>query len=72
MAANLTLQHSVTGFAEKSAITYWFQNLKSTLEKWERNHATRVQLAEMDPRLLEDIGINVEDVQEEVAKPFWK
>ena len=48
------------------------KNLLKTFIFWiERTHQ-RKQLAKLDDRMLKDIGISRADVNQEIAKPFWK
>lgn len=39
---------------------------------WRQRAETRRQLASLDPRLLQDIGLTKAQAQQESAKPFWK
>lgn len=39
---------------------------------WQRRKAMRYLMAEMDERILKDIGISRADAQKEASKPFWK
>ncbi len=41
------------------------------LETWEQRRTQRRQLAELDDRLLHDIGRSRAEVEAETAKPFW-
>lgn len=47
-----------------------------TLVAWARRCAERVRqrraLARLDDRLLRDVGLRREDVQSEMARPFWR
>jgi len=36
-----------------------------------RRHRTRKHLADLDDRLLRDIGVNRLDARQEAARPFW-
>lgn len=51
-------------------------SLRSTIvsiaETWRRRARDRKQLAELDSRMLRDLGLNRADVSDETAKPFWK
>ena len=35
-------------------------------------HRQRKRLAELDPRLLRDIGVSAEDAWQEARRPFWQ
>ena len=37
-----------------------------------RRSAERHHLLELEPRLLNDIGLNRQDVEREAGKPFWR
>lgn len=43
-----------------------------TLCRWQGRAESRRRLAELDDRLLADIGADREDLAAEAAKPFWK
>lgn len=40
--------------------------------EWYRRVVSRRQLAELDARLLRDIGLSQEAARTEVRKPFWR
>lgn len=42
------------------------------LIRWQERSNMRKQLAEMDERMLKDIGISHAQVRWEAAKPFWR
>ncbi len=46
--------------------------LLDTLHAWDERAHGRQQLARMDARLLNDIGLTPERAQAEAAKPFWR
>ncbi|MGI9276696.1 MAG: DUF1127 domain-containing protein [Endozoicomonas sp.] len=48
------------------------RSLNVLIQEWKFRARSRRYLAEMDQRLLRDIGINQADQREEIAKPFWK
>jgi uncharacterized protein YjiS (DUF1127 family) len=39
---------------------------------WLKRHDLRQKLADMDARMLRDIGWTVYDAKREAAKPFWQ
>lgn len=41
------------------------------LRTWSRVARERRRLAGLDPRLLEDMGITLEEARRESARPFW-
>lgn len=42
------------------------------LRRWYARHRQRIALAELDQRLLADIGVSHQDAARETAKPFWR
>jgi len=48
------------------------ERITTTIVAWSRNYQTRQDLANMDERLLEDIGLTRSDARQEVQKPFWR
>ena len=49
-----------------------FGRLLDTVECWQQRHRQRTALAELDDRLLKDIGLTRADVAREVRKTFWQ
>lgn len=43
-----------------------------TLCEWQRRAEMRARMARLDDRMLDDIGLDREQVDAEAAKPFWK
>lgn len=43
-----------------------------TVTKWDRYRKTRKALKDLDPRLLDDVGLCRHSARSEAAKPFWK
>ncbi len=46
--------------------------LVDTPDRWIERLQQRRELAELDDRMLEDIGIARTEVEREIAKPFWR
>ena len=44
----------------------------NTLLAWQARANERHQLSELEPHLLQDLGLTREDVYREIAKPFWR
>lgn len=42
------------------------------LARWHDRYIQRLALAELDDRLLADIGISAEEARRECAQPFWR
>lgn len=43
-----------------------------TLDVWRQRRRERGHLAQLDARLLNDIGVHSHEVDEEIRKPFWR
>ncbi len=43
-----------------------------TLRTWHRRRTERAHLAELDARLLADIGMTAREAAAESSKPFWR
>jgi uncharacterized protein YjiS (DUF1127 family) len=39
---------------------------------WRFRARSRSQLADLEPRMMRDIGIDPLDLEREIAKPFWR
>ncbi|HWK69141.1 MAG TPA: DUF1127 domain-containing protein [Rhizobiaceae bacterium] len=44
----------------------------SLLARWYDRYHQRLALAELDDRLLADIGVSAEEARRECAQPFWR
>jgi uncharacterized protein YjiS (DUF1127 family) len=42
------------------------------MTKWDRYRRTRKTLRDLEPRLLEDVGLTRDTADNEANKPFWK
>lgn len=49
-----------------------FEQVVAAVSAMYARHATRQRLADLDDRLLRDIGLEREDVMRELGKPFWR
>lgn len=68
MASRITLAFAPTaGFAPRSALLRAWAAASMMLQA----RSTRRMLAEMEPRMLADIGASRSDAQMEAARPFW-
>lgn len=50
----------------------WVVALFRKILHWGELHRQRLHLAELDERMLRDIGLSRADVQTEIEKPFWR
>jgi uncharacterized protein YjiS (DUF1127 family) len=44
----------------------------TVLLRWQEREEMRSRLADMDDRILKDVGLTREDLLREIAKPFWR
>ena len=63
---------SVTAELPASPTRSWLARAAATWHAWSQRSRGRMQLAELDERMLADIGLTRADVAHEVAKPFWR
>lgn len=74
------INERITGTADQgtpvdtlySAFSKTFNDLRGIYATWRRRIETRQHLADLDDRLLRDIGISRYDAIKEAAKPFWR
>jgi len=59
--------YAIVQLAERSAST-----IKAVVSEWQKRSTGRDQLARMNSRMLQDIGLTHAEVQAEINKPFWK
>ena len=51
--------------------TVWLRTLRA-IRCWHARARQRRHLAELSPRLLDDLGLTPEAARAEAAKPFWR
>ena len=47
------------------------KGMANTIYDWLKRHRGRKELANLDPHILNDVGLTREQVQTEIDKPFW-
>ena len=52
--------------------SFGLQNLYQWLVNWSERRRQRQALADLDQRLLDDVGISGEEQIAEISKPFWR
>ena len=57
---------------QKSSVSDKVLTMFTTAQCWLERRHQRQQLAQLDPHLLKDIGVDVTQQVQEVSKPFWK
>lgn len=53
------------------AIAHRLRDASVTIEVWRQAARQRRALARLDQRMLEDIGLNEDQVRREIQRPFW-
>jgi len=61
-----------SGMSGLRSATSLLDSVLQALLAWQDRDRQRRQLAELDDRLLKDIGLSVGDVARETRKPFWR
>lgn len=54
------------------ALSHAVEQIFDTLSVWHQRMVTRHELAQLDERMLRDIGVSRLDVEGEITKPFWR
>ena len=54
------------------ALTDAGNHVVATLREWRRRSRERAELAELDDRVLKDIGLTRADAEFLINKPFWR
>ncbi len=67
----LILQHKAA-LQQPNNLLHKFKSVGATLRLWMDRQHQRKQLAKLDAHLLRDIGLDSNQVEQELAKPFWK
>lgn len=64
--------HPVDHGSMAAAAAHHLTRIVEVVSQWHQRAASRRELAQLDDRMLHDIGITSADVDSEVSKPFWK
>jgi uncharacterized protein YjiS (DUF1127 family) len=70
-AAVAAPEASVDGREFARTLQRFAANVFTTALEWQERARQRRRLAELDDRMLKDIGLTRADVSREVEKPFW-
>ncbi|MBY4675427.1 DUF1127 domain-containing protein [Marinobacterium arenosum] len=65
-------QTPATKLSLASLIKGYWRAWRRQLCRWRRNSHGRHQLAQLDDRLLRDIGLSRHDAEQISRKPFWR
>ena len=55
-----------------AAFTRRLTIILDTLATWQERASQRYRLAELDDRMLRDVGLSRADIRREVERPFWR
>ncbi|MEM9371675.1 MAG: DUF1127 domain-containing protein [Pseudomonadota bacterium] len=47
-------------------------HLINLVRLWRHRARTRMELSDLEPHMLRDIGVTPEQAEHEIAKPFWR
>jgi uncharacterized protein YjiS (DUF1127 family) len=68
--------HSIRAYARHDGdnfrLTEAVRRLPRIIVGWHRRYRQRISLAELDNRMLADIGLSPSDRDTECGKPFWQ
>ncbi len=67
-----TIETAFTTSISNSGLFATLARFAGTLNRWLERNSQRRQLAELDERMLKDIGLNRSDAWQEIHKPFWR
>ena len=70
-AAGTAPEVSFDGREIARSLQHFAGNILTTVLEWQERARQRRRLAELDDRMLRDIGLSRADVGREVEKPFW-
>jgi uncharacterized protein YjiS (DUF1127 family) len=71
MTAPDTLSAHTTARVRSLHVSGLARALRALLRAWLARSRQRAQLAELEPRMLRDIGVSADAARHEVRKPFW-
>ena len=72
MSMALRSTHHVGHDSLATVIGYRLNMVFNTITEWHQRAVSRRELAQLDERMLQDIGVSNVDVEREVSKPFWR
>ncbi|AWK87673.1 DUF1127 domain-containing protein [Azospirillum thermophilum] len=67
-----TLLHSADTGRETLSFAHLLEAVSNTFGLWRQRMITRRELAQLDDRMLQDIGFSRCDAEIEMNKPFWR
>ncbi|MGI9498873.1 MAG: DUF1127 domain-containing protein [Geminicoccaceae bacterium] len=69
---NKPLYNAVAPRETPSPVWSLIAGITSTFDGWRQRRAQRIQLGQLNDRMLEDVGLARHQVEEELKKPFWR
>lgn len=66
------MQRAIPTFVSAFNLRSALMGIVATICSWQRRDEERQHLADLDDRLLSDIGLTRGQVQAEICKPFWR
>ena len=55
-----------------TTVMHRVNQLLDVVGEWHQRVVSRRELAQLDARMLQDIGVSNVDVEREISKPFWR
>jgi len=67
-----TFSHTANAAHGSSSFAHVVEAASNMLGLWRQRIVTRRELGRLDERMLQDIGFNRLDADQEMSKPFWR
>jgi len=64
--------HHVGHDSLATIVGHHLNHVLDTVAEWHQRAVSRRELAQLDDRMLQDIGVSNVDVEREISKPFWR
>ncbi len=58
--------------ARQNFLTAYLKDILALLPIWAERIKARRELAQLDMHMMDDIGLNYEEMHKEISKPFWR
>ena len=59
-------------FSSKAPLAGTYTALRQIFDAWHRRARERRELAQLDRRTIQDLGLSSSEIQFEANKPFWR
>lgn len=72
MSMALRSVHTVDHDSLATVVSHRLNQFLDTVAEWHSRAVSRRELAQLDDRMLQDIGVSNVEVEREISKPFWR